>query len=401
MTDINNGFKTIQFALYFTDNDDLDTRVYRFLLSKLLISHTQTYPTKALMHKNLEELYGANLYARVERHANLNIVGVVFTCVNPLIVKDPLLLDQFIELINEMFVERTFFNEDIFQEEKRLLIEQFDSIKDNKRVYANYEFTKLLFGDDLYGYPLPGRIEDIKKVKLDDLIAYYKNQFLNQDIKIYLNGHIKEYLTLFKSKCLIKEKDKQFDIDLTFRNPRLHLHQEEETKMNQAIIKLGYINNIYRFDEQYEAMLCFDLILGGYPESRLFKEIREKQALCYDVSSGYDYYKGISVITSGVAKDKKDYALNEIKKLVEDFKVNEISQDELDHAKAYIKHQIQSSMDHQSYLTKSTFLKRILNETVSTQERLERLEKVQLDEVVKISKSIVLDTTYALYGGEK
>lgn len=401
MTDLNNGFKTIQFALYFTDNDDLDTRVYRFLLSKLLISHTQTYPTKALMHKKLEELYGANLYARVERHANLNIVGVVLTCVNPLIVKDDLLIEQIIELINEMFVERSFFNEDIFQEEKRLLIEQFDSIKDNKRVYANYEFTKLLFGDDLYGYPLPGRIEDIKKVKLEDVIDYYKKHFLNQDIKIYLNGHINEYVSLFKSKCLIEEKDKQFDLDLTFRKARPNLHQEEMTKMNQAIIKLAYINNIYRFDSTYEAMLCFDLILGGYPESRLFKEIREKQALCYDVSSGYDYYKGITVITSGVAKDKKDYALNEIKKLVEDFKVNEISQDELDHAKAYIKHQIQSSMDHQSYLTKSTFLKRILKENVSTQERLDRLEKVLLDDVVKISKSVTLDTTYALYGGDK
>lgn len=401
MTEINNGFKTIQFALYFTDNDDLDTRVYRFLLSKLLTSHTSTYPTKAQMHKKLEELYGASLYARVERHANLNIVGVVLTCVNPLIVKDDVLLNQIIELINEMFVDRTFFNEDIFLEEKRLLIEQFDSIKDNKRVYANYEFTKLLFGKNLYGYPLPGRIEDIKKVNLDDIIDYYHSQFLKQDIKIYLNGHINEYLNLFKSKCLIKEKDKNFDIDLSFRKARKHLHQEEMTKMNQAIIKLGYIIDIYRSDKLYEAALCFDLILGGYPESRLFKEIREKQALCYDVSSGYDFYKGIVVITSGVAKDKKDYALNEIKKLVEDFKINEISLDELNHAKAYIKHQIQSSMDHQSYLTKSIFLKRILNEKVTTQDRLERLEQVKLVDVIKISKSIVLDTSYALYGGDK
>lgn len=401
MTDINNGFKTVQFALYFTDNDDLDTRVYRFLLSKLLISHTSTYPTKALMHKKLEELYGANLYQRVERHANLNIVGVVLTCVNPLIVKDDLLLNQIIELINEMFVNRTYFNEDIFLEEKRLLIEQFDSIKDNKRVYANYEFTKLLFGNDLYGYPLAGRIEDIKKVKLEDVMNYYKTKFLNQDIKIYLNGHIKEYSNLFKSKCLIEEKDKHFDIDLSFRKARVNTHKEEMTKMNQAIIKLGYVVDIYRFDDLYEAVLCFDLILGGYPESRLFKEIREKQALCYDVSSGYDYYKGILVITSGVAKDKKDYALNEIKKLVEDFKINLITADELNHAKAYIKHQIQSSMDHQSYLTKSTFLKRILKENISTQKRLERLEKVRLEDIIEISKSIVLDTTYALYGGDK
>ncbi len=87
--------------------------------------------------------------------------------------------------------------------------------------------------------------------------------------------------------------------------------------------------------------------------------------------------------------------------MVEDFKTNEITLDELNHAKGYIKHQIQSSMDHQSYLTKSIFLKRILKENVTTQERLKRLEKVRLEDVIKISKSILLDTSYALYGGDK
>ena len=97
----------------------------------------------------------------------------------------------------------------------------------------------------------------------------------------------------------------------------------------------------------------------------------------------------------------KDYALNEIQKLVEDFKVNEITEDELTHAKNYIKHQIKSSMDHQSYLTKSIFLKSILGEKTTTKQRLERLDKVQLKDVIKISKSIKLDTSYALYGGIK
>lgn len=401
MVEINNGFKTIQVAIYFTDYDDLDTRVYRFLLSKLLISHTSKYNTKQLMHKKLENLYGANLYARVQRHANLNVMGVVFTCVDPLIVKDDQLLDQSIHLINDMFTNREFFSEEIFLEEKRLLIEQFDGLKDNRRVYANYEFSKFFFEGDLYGQPLPGKIEDIKKVTLEDVKSYYNGAFLNQDVKIYLNGHIKDHVDKFRNTLTIKEKYKDFKIDLSFRKPRPFSHKEEMMKMNQAILKLGYIIDVFRSDELYEAALCFDLILGGYPESRLFKEIREKQGLCYDVSSSYDYYKGVLFISSGVAKDKKDYALKEIKKLVEDFKVNEITHEELAFAKTYIKHQIQSSLDHQSYMTQSMFIKHILKEEITTEQRLKRLEQVILDDVVNISKSIVLDTTYALYGGDK
>ncbi len=399
MIEINNGFKTIQFALFFTDIDNKDTRVYRFLLSKLLTSHTKKYPTKLLMHKRLEDLYGANLSSRIERHANLNVLSIVFTMVDPLIVKDENLLNMGIELLNDVFYEREYFNEEIFEEEKRLLIEQWESLKDNRRVYANFEFNKIFFEKDLYADPLSGSLRDIKKVTLDDIKNYYINYFFKQDIKVIVNGHVENHFDHIKSNLKIEEHTHNYQAELSFREPRKTVHKEEITKMNQAILKLGYIMPVFRYDELYEAALCFDVILGGYPESRLFREIREKQGLCYDVSSNYDFYKGVCVISSGVAKDKKDYALAEIKKLVEDFKVNSISEDELKHAKSFITHQIKSSLDHQSYLTRSAFIRLILKTDMTIEQRLIRIEEVTLDQVNKVMEMISLDTTYALYGG--
>lgn len=399
MIQIKNEFKTIQFALFFTDYDEKDTRVYRFLLPKLLISHSNTYKTKTLMQRKLEDLYGARLYTRSERHANLNVMSFMFTIVDPVIVDDQDLINQSISLLNDIFVNRTFFDEDIFMEEKRLLIEQWETLKDHKRVYANVEFSKAFFKDDLSAYPMSGTLEDIKKLKLDDVIQYYQTKFFNNEIKVIVNGHIDDHIKTINDELLIKANPKTFDIEFKFRDAETLGQIQEETKMNQAIIKLGYHLPVFRFDPLYEAALCVDTILGGYPESRLFKEIRERQGLCYDVSSNFDFYKGVLIVSSGVAKHQKDYALNEIIKEVEKLKTDQVDLEELEYAKAYLIHQIKSSLDSQSYLTKRQFFRDIFDDHTPTEKRIENINNVSLDDIKKVIDMIYLDTTYILYGG--
>jgi predicted Zn-dependent peptidase len=170
--------------------------------------------------------------------------------------------------------------------------------------------------------------------------------------------------------------------------------------MNQAILKLGYIIPVYRFDPLYEAVLCLDTILGGYPESRLFSEIRENQGLCYDISSNYDYYKGTIVISSGVAKHQKDYALEEIIKVSKSFDYMPVTDEELTHAKAYLSYQIKSSLDHQSYMTKRAYFRAIFGDQTTTEQRLKNIMNVSLDDIKKVASMMTLDTTYVLYGGE-
>ena len=399
MIEIKNEFKTIQFAFFFTNYDAKDTRVYRFLLPKLLASHSDKFTSKSFMQKHLEDLYGARIYTRSELHANLNVMSFVFTIVDPKIVNDDELIHKSIDLLNDMFVDRNYFNETIFNEEKRLLIEQWETLKDHKRAYANVEFGKAFFESDLAAYPLSGTIQDIKKLTLADLTNYYKNQFFKDDIKVIINGHYEAYIAYIDQHLKIKTQNQHLKPAFKFRSLKPLQKLEEETQMNQAILKLGYLLPIYRFDSLYEAALCADIMLGGYPESRLFKEIREKQGLCYDISSNYDFYKGVITISSGVAKNQKDYALEEIIHTVESFKQQEITESELLYAKAYLIHQIKSSLDSQSYMTKRAYFKRLFNDHTTTDQRIESIKKVTLENIKNVVRMIELDTTYVLYGG--
>ena len=400
MIEIKNEFKTIQFALFFTNVDKKDERVYRFLLPKLLISSTNILSTKALMNRHLENLYGAQLYTKTEKHANLNVMSFMLTIVDPKIVLDQELARKAVQLLNDIFLNRTMFNEQIFEEEKRLLIEQWEALKDHKRAYANIEFAKSFYDTDLAAYPLSGTLEDIKKVTLEDMISYYQSSFFDQDIKIVVNGNIDLLKEDISKHLMIKASDLNITPEFNFRKPHPLVKKQEKTQMNQAILKLGYVIPVYRFDPLYEAVLCLDTIIGGYPESRLFTEIRENQGLCYDISSNYDYYKGTIIVSSGVAKHQKDYALTEIIKVNQSFIDKPVTEEELEHAKAYLSHQIKSSLDHQSYMTKRSFFRSIFSDTTTTEQRLKNISKVSLEDIQKVSSMMVLDTTYVLYGGE-
>ena len=395
---IKNDFKTIQFAVYFTDLDEDETRVYRFLLPRLLTSHTNQLLNKTMMNEKLEDLYGAYFKSRVERVGNFSVVSIILTIVDPLIVEDEQLMNQAIELFNQVLYDHDTFDKDLFLEEKRMVIEQWETLHDKKRLYAQTKFYEHFFKGDAYGTPLSGSLEDIKKLNVQKLEKYYKEVFLKNTKKFVVNGRVSQEDQLKLEKMMAHDLENKHPFVTSFRPVRPLLFIEEETQMKQAILKLGYHFPIFREDEHYHAAILLDTILGGYPESRLFQEIREKDGLCYDISSNYDYYKGVIMISSGVDLIQKDMALEAIKNLVLDMILKGVSEEELLHAKAYYTHQIMSSLDNQSFLTKRAFIRELLNHDETIEERLNALNKVTIADIKMLLNMITLDTVYVLHG---
>ena len=396
---IQNDFKTIQFAVYFTDIDKESTRVYRFLLPKLLVAHNNKLSSRILMNQELENLYGAYFSTRVEQLGNYSVISIVLTIVEPKIVEDDALIDKGLSLLKDVLFEHDIFNRAIFNEEKRMLIEQWETLKDNRRLYAQTKFNEHFFETDLSGYPISGTLADVKKITLEKMTKYYKKVFLNNAIKIVVNGRINDKDIKKIEGIMTQERRMEYPFQTIFREPRPVKTIFEETEMNQAILKIGYHFPIFRADPLYDAAVILDTILGSSPNSRLFQEIREKQGLCYDINLTYDYYKGAMMITSGVDTVNKELALESIQALVEEMKKNGITQNELHLAKIYYKHQIKNSLDSQSVLTKRAFIRDLLFYQESIEERLALIDKITMSDVNETLSKLTLDTIYVLFGG--
>ncbi len=393
---IKNDFKTIQFVCYNSAIDTEKARVYRYLLSQLLVSHTNKYPTKLDMSVRLEALYGAHLSAHCELNGNVHTMGISLTIADPKLVGDHTLMTEAISFFKAIIFDHDGFDEAIFKDERRVLIEQWETLKDNKATYANYRFSELFKLPDLSGYPLSGTLKEIKSMTSQKLFDYYKHVFLNENMHVIINGHIENQYQFDDLAAL--QHDKALDFKMTFRQARGFKEFTEETTMKQAIIKIGYLFPIYRFDELYTAALIGSVIIGGYPESRLFKSIREAQALCYDISASYDPYKGNMTVSSGVAVETLDKAKKAITKLIEETIADGLSEDELQMAKGYIIHQFKSGPDHQTFFTRQAYYRYLTHHDEPIALRIEMVEKVKLTDVNRALKSLSLDTIYVLKG---
>ena len=315
-----------------------------------------------------------------------------------MIVEDDQLMSKAIELFNQVIYDHDFFDKDLFLEEKRMIIEQWETLHDKKRLYAQTKFFEHFFKGDAYGTPLSGSLSDIKKMTIQKLESYYKDVFLKNTKKFVVNGRVSDDDQLKLEGILEHDLELKHPFITSFRPARELLVIEEETQMKQAILKLGYHFPVFREDYLYHAAILLDTILGGYPESRLFQEIREKEGLCYDISSNYDFYKGVIMISSGVDLTQKNKALEAIKQLVVQMINDGVTEEELLHAKAYYTHQIKNSLDNQSFLTKRAFIRELLNHEETIEERLEALNKVTIDDIKTLLDLIKLDTVYILHG---
>ncbi|MFU8793523.1 MAG: M16 family metallopeptidase [Acholeplasmataceae bacterium] len=374
--------------------------MYRFLLPRLLTSHTDVLQTKMAFYTHLETLYGAYFKTKVSRIGQYHAMTITLTMIDPKSVLDDTLLKEGLALFYDVLHRSKSFSKQIFNEEKRLLIEQWESLKDKKRTYAGHQFQALFYEDDHEGYPISGTLEDIKKMTHLKLERYYHDVFLKNQVFVVVNGVLTNAeKAQILNACRHTDVMQLEDVNLSFRPLRDVKTVFESTKMNQAMIRMGYHFPIFRQDALYHAAWLVDTMLGGYPESRLFKEIREKQGLCYDISSSYNAYKGTIHIGLGVDILQKEFALDEVKNLVESIKSNGFSQDELNVAKSYIKHQLKMSLDHQSVLTERAFLKMMFHETWTIDDRIHMIDQITMDDIHQCLAKLNLDTIFVLHGG--
>ena len=396
---LNNDFKTIQIALYFVAEDHPKFASMRYLLPRLMSAQTDSISSRQAMSQTLELLYGAYVRVRTERIANLSVMSLVLTIVDPKIVQDPALFEQSLTLFENILKDHQRFDEAIFKDEIRMLVEYYQTLKDKKRAYASHRFNEGFFKNDHYGYPLTGTLKDLKKLKLLDLKTYYETM-LQQDARyLVINGHVDGLDLNMIERRLGPITKIQQPLITSFRGKQDIQEIIEVTDMKQAIVKMGFLLPVYRQDSLFNAAVLADTILGGYPESRLFKIIREQEGLCYDISSAYDHYKGVLMISSGIDLTKVDHALQAIKTIIHDLQHQGILDDELHHAKKYYIHQIKSSLDSQSNLTKRAFIREMFQYEETIDERIEAIKNVTKDDIIKVLSMIDLDTIYILQGG--
>jgi len=146
--------------------------------------------------------------------------------------------------------------------------------------------------------------------------------------------------------------------------------------------------------------LVFDAMFGGIFGSSLFMNIREKHSLAYDISSILSMPKKMLVVTCGVAKKNIEVASDLVIKELENYRNGEIDETLLNNAKSYLINDLKEVEDFPFSLLAYT-LETKLSDRPSYKETMEGISKVNIDDIINVSKLIAIDTIFTLVPGDE
>src|SRR5699024_280832 len=135
-------------------------------------------------------------------------------------------------------------------------------------------------------------------------------------------------------------------------------------------------------DTDFPALLIFNGILGAFPSSKLFINVREKNGLAYYVASNFDNYTGLLYVYSGVAAKDYEKARQIIEQQFKAMPLGDFTDMEIEETKGMIVSQILESMDNGQGLIELLYQNTLGGRDEPLTEFIEQINKVTKDEVI-------------------
>ena len=401
-----NKFKTIQFVVKFKAPLQKDTITKRALLPYILRQATNQYTTRAELDKQLDLLYGAGLGIDGSKKGEQHIISFRMELPNEkFIPNSESVNEQALHVLtdviyNPLLVDATF-DQTIFKREKETLKQRMRSIVDDKLDYAQMRLIDEMCKNESYSLHVLGDEKDLEALDAQTLYEYYKSLLTEDELDIYVVGDfdVKDLKTKLTNAF---DKGKRYvstDKTLAFRN-RLSISKSKEIiekeSIQQAKLHIGYRTNCTFNDDQYAALLVFNGIFGGFPNSKLFMNVREKHSLAYYAASRIESYKGLMFVFSGIAPEDYEKALEIIELQFEEMQKGQFDEDILEETKGLLLNDYLETLDHPQGIVELYYQGIIAESNIKPEDLMERIKRVSYDDVVQVGKSITKDTIYLL-----
>ena len=400
-------FKTNKITVRFTAPLSLELISSRMINASILETANQIYPSAQLLKKRLAGLYGADLSSQAYRRGQSHLVDVSLTYVrDEFLSKKNVLTSQILELLNQILfsplADAGEFEQNMFEIEQKQLIARLESELEDPFFFAHKELDQLYFQEPAMQLVPKDLISSISKETPKSSFSSFQKMLKEDKVDIFFLGdfneiEIREHLEKYSLTA------RQQDIKIQYHQPYSNILNESFLRKNlgQSILEMGYHSSIGYGDEGQLAMLLVNGLLGAFPHSKLFTEVREKEALAYTVSSHLDLFSGRLRLFAGI--DRKNR--NKVRKLMNEqlvaIKKGEFSDIEIHQTKKMIKRSLLLSKDNQDSIIDREYLSQFFGKLgLDIHTLIEKLEQVEKDEICEAAGSLRLQAIYFMEGLE-
>lgn len=303
------------------------------------------------------------------------------------------------------------FSPDFVKREKSLHAKRIASITDDKIAYAMEQCTLHVCRGLPEGVPRLGYLEDLEDLTPESLWHLHEQLLSECEVYLYLVGDFQspektgeEMLNLCEQHLPKQAGGRASGSPagslraIPVRTDRSSEPEAitEHQAVQQGKLNLGFVTGVSYSDEEYPALLVANGILGGFPHSKLFRNVREKESLAYYASSRLDGLSGIVAIQTGIEPGVVDKAREIILQQVEDMKKGEVTQDELALTQGALANQYRQVMDQPVSRLEIHFSGTLAGIDRDVATLMQKMQDVTVDDVVRASQKLTLDTVYFL-----
>ena len=252
-------------------------------------------------------------------------------------------LESAVDVLSDMVLHPLLKQKDI-EKERQVIIEEINMYKDLPNHYIHELLAETLWPDQPLGAPLAGSVESVRSIQRKGIVAYKDSYYALDNMLLIGVGKVDHAKlvqmanTYFRKGARIYKKPGFQRAVKNQKHPILNVHYK---KTEQTHIAIG-LHAFDRFHVDRYALSLLNIILGANMSSRLFREVRERLALCYEIASSVRRYDdtGSFIIHAGVDYEKIEKALRVIFRELRTVQRSLVGKEELRRAKEYFKGQL-------------------------------------------------------------
>lgn len=242
-----------------------------------------------------------------------------------------------IEILDEVVNHATLDDYEIEKSKRDIL----NAIKKSKDIPVNIavdNFKTLIFENSPYSSSNQVLEKSLPKITSNDVKDYYGKIFNPQNIVVSINGNVDEkYVTDKLSDIFKSKKDSKFDYS-NYTIPDLKVQKKSTAQIKDlktSWIIMGWQTCGVLNYKDYATLQVIDSLLGTGMSSRLFKNLRDRDGLAYQLGSQYspNILKGSFLVYIGTNPENLDYAQKSLKEEVFRLKKEFVGSKELQEAK--------------------------------------------------------------------
>lgn len=301
------------------------------------------------------------------------------------------------EILADLFCNSVYPNDEL-DKERDVIIEEINMSEDSPDDLCLDLLAKAYFGNDGFGQPILGCLENVNRFTREDIFNFKKKYYKTSNIVVSFAGNV-----TIEQACDLVEKYmptyglfEKTELPIHSINcPQGNLFSNKEIEQNH--IAIGFPGVKIQDPDRF-ALICLNAILGGGMSSRLFQSIREKEGLAYAVYSFLSSYKELGVICvyAGVNPSKRNISFNYLLDEINQFGRKGVTENELNRAKEQIKGSTVLSRENMSSVMISQGKRLLLTgELFDIDKDLQTVSDLKLENVNDIAKKYFSTDNFA------